>query len=65
MNAISPGFVDSGGTRGAELEAMRRRIPAGRLGSVDDAVAAARFLLSEEAGYVTGADLVVSGGWGL
>ncbi|PYM62980.1 MAG: 3-oxoacyl-ACP reductase [Candidatus Rokuibacteriota bacterium] len=65
VNAISPGFVDSGGTRAAELEAMRPRIPAGRLGSVDDAVAAAGFLLSEEAGYVTGTDFVVSGGWGL
>ena len=65
VNAISPGFIDSGGTPAAELEAMRSRIPAGYIGSVDDAVAAARFLLSEDAGYVTGTNIHVSGGWGL
>src|SRR5262249_29569996 len=52
VNAISPGVVDSGGTPAGEIEAMRPRIPAGRVGSVEDAVAAARFLLSEEAGYL-------------
>jgi 3-oxoacyl-[acyl-carrier protein] reductase len=65
VNAISPGFIDSGGTPKAELEAMRPRIPAGYIGSVDDTVAAARFLLSEEARYVTGTNVHVSGGWGL
>jgi 3-oxoacyl-[acyl-carrier protein] reductase len=65
VNAISPGFIDSGGTPKAELEAMRPKIPAGYIGSVDDTVAAARFLLSEEARYVTGTNVHVSGGWGL
>jgi 3-oxoacyl-[acyl-carrier protein] reductase len=65
VNAISPGFIDSGGTPRAELEAMRPRIPAGHIGTVDDAVATARFLLSEEARYVTGTNVHVSGGWGI
>jgi 3-oxoacyl-[acyl-carrier protein] reductase len=65
VNAISPGFIDSGGTPAAELEAMRPRIPAGYVGSVDDAVAAARFLLSDDARYVTGTNIHVSGGWGV
>jgi 3-oxoacyl-[acyl-carrier protein] reductase len=65
VNAISPGFIDSGGTPQAELEAMRPRIPAGYVGTLDDAVAAARFLLSEEARYVTGTNLHLSGGWGI
>ncbi|MGH7265339.1 MAG: SDR family NAD(P)-dependent oxidoreductase, partial [Candidatus Rokuibacteriota bacterium] len=65
VNAISPGFIDSGGTPAAELEAMRPRIPAGYVGSVDDAVAAARFLLSDDARYVTGTNVHVSGGWGI
>jgi 3-oxoacyl-[acyl-carrier protein] reductase len=65
VNAISPGFIDSGGTPAAELEAMRPRIPAGYVGSVDDAVAAARFFLSDDARYVTGTNIHVSGGWGL
>ncbi|HEV8308831.1 MAG TPA: SDR family oxidoreductase [Methylomirabilota bacterium] len=65
VNAISPGFIDSGSAPPAELEAMRPRIPAGYVGSVDDTVAAARFLLSEEARYVTGTNIHVSGGWGI
>jgi 3-oxoacyl-[acyl-carrier protein] reductase len=65
VNAISPGFIDSGGTPKAELEAMRPRIPAGYIGTVDDAVTAARFFLSDEARYVTGTNLHVSGGWGI
>jgi 3-oxoacyl-[acyl-carrier protein] reductase len=65
VNAISPGFIDSGGTPAAELEAMRPRIPAGYVGSVDDAVATARFLLSDDARYVTGTNVHVSGGWGI
>ena len=65
VNAVSPGLIDSGSTPRAELEAMVPRIPAGYVGSVDDAVAATRFLLSEEARYVTGTNIHVSGGWGI
>lgn len=65
VNAISPGVIDSGSSPPAELAAMRPRIPAGYVGSVDDAVAAARFLLSDDARYVTGTNLHVSGGWGI
>lgn len=65
VNAISPGFIDSGSAPAAELEAMRSRIPAGYVGTVDDVVGVARYLLSEEARYVTGANIHVSGGWGL
>ncbi len=65
VNAISPGFIDSGSAPKAELEAMRPRIPAGYVGTVDDAVAAARFLLSEDARYVTGTNVHLSGGWGI
>lgn len=65
VNAISPGFIDSGSMSVEEMAHMVKHIPAKRLGTVDDAVAAARFLLSEEAGYVNGANIVVSGGWGL
>jgi 3-oxoacyl-[acyl-carrier protein] reductase len=65
VNAVSPGFVDSGSTPPAELAPWVARIPAGRVGTVADAVAAVRFLLSDEAGYVTGATIPVSGGWGL
>lgn len=65
VNAISPGFIDSGSVALAELNAMVKTIPAGNVGSLDDVVAAALFLLSDEAGYVNGANLQVSGGWGI
>lgn len=65
VNAISPGFVDSGSAPPGELEAMRPRIPAGYVGSVEDAVAACRFLLSEDARYVNGSNIHLSGGWGI
>lgn len=64
-NAISPGFIDSGSADMAELKQMAKSIPAGEVGTVDDVVGAALYLLSEEAGYVTGANLQVSGGWGI
>jgi 3-oxoacyl-[acyl-carrier protein] reductase len=65
VNAISPGFINSGSAPMEELQGMAKRIPAGYIGSVDDAVNTARFLLSEDARYVNGANLHLSGGWGL
>ena len=65
VNTVSPGFVDSGSAPQEELQAMAKRIPAGYVGSVKDAVAAVRFLLSEEARYLNGANLHVSGAWGI
>jgi 3-oxoacyl-[acyl-carrier protein] reductase len=65
VNAISPGFIDSGSDTTAALDEVRPKVPAGYVGEVADAVAAARFLLSDEARYVTGANLPVSGGYGI
>jgi len=65
VNAISPGFIDSGSAPPEELDAMAKRIPAGYIGTIQDAVNVVRFLLSEEARYVTGANIHLSGGWGL
>ncbi len=65
VNAISPGFIRSGSAPDEELAAMAKRIPAGYVGELSDAVAAARFLLSDEARYVNGANLHLSGAWGI
>lgn len=65
MNCVSPGFIDSGSAPKEELERMVKFIPAGYVGTVDDAVAAVRFLLSEEARYVNGAHIQLSGAWGV
>lgn len=65
VNAISPGFINSGSAPEAELEAMAKKIPAGYIGSTQDVVSIVRFLLSDEAGYINGANVHLSGGWGI
>ncbi len=65
VNAISPGFINSGSAPEEELAKMTNKIPAGYLGSIQDAVTVTRFLISEEAGYVNGTNIHLSGGWGI
>ncbi|MBM4138369.1 MAG: SDR family oxidoreductase [Nitrospira sp.] len=65
VNAISPGFIDSGSAPPGELASMTKRIPAGYIGTVDDTVAAVRYLLSDDARYVNGANIQISGAWGI
>jgi 3-oxoacyl-[acyl-carrier protein] reductase len=65
VNAISPGFIDSGSAPAEELATMVKRIPAGYIGDVSDTVSAVKFLLSDEARYVNGTNIHVSGGWGI
>jgi meso-butanediol dehydrogenase / (S,S)-butanediol dehydrogenase / diacetyl reductase len=69
VNCVSPGMVDTPATRGdllAEDHPMRRiaeAIPLGRVGRPEEVVRCALFLASDAASYVTGANLVVDGGW--
>lgn len=65
VNSISPGFINSGSAPPEELAAMTKRIPAGYIGTVDDTVDAVRYLLSPEARYVNGANIQISGAWGV
>lgn len=64
-NAISPGFIDSGSAPPGELAGMTKHIPAGYVGQLDDTTAAVRYLLSDEARYVNGANIQISGAWGI
>ena len=64
-NAIAPGFIETDMT--AELdekqtEALRERIPLGRLGAPEDVAAVVRFLAGPSAGYITGQIITVDGG---
>ena len=64
-NLIAPGFIATAMTEklnDKQREAILARVPAGRLGSGADVAAAAVFLASDEAGYVTGQTLHVNGG---
>jgi len=64
-NCVAPGFIDSGSAPKEELEGAAKRIPAGYLGTVNDAAAVVRFLLSDEARYINGANIQLSGAWGI
>jgi len=64
-NAVAPGFVETEMTQKmtpAAREALSGQIPAGRLGAPADVAEAVAYLASEQAGYVTGHVLNVSGG---
>jgi len=58
VNAISPGVLED-----SEKKVPVERIPAGRPGTYADLASALLFLVSDEAGYATGTNLKVSGGY--
>jgi 3-oxoacyl-[acyl-carrier protein] reductase len=64
-NTISPGFLDTGGVSQEEMSKSFQSIPAGYMGAPDDAASAVCYLLSDEARYVNGANIQVSGAWGV
>ncbi len=65
VNAIAPGLIDTDMTKAIADRAQvdwAAQIPLGHLGTVDDVAAAACFLASDEAAYITGHVLAVNGG---
>lgn len=65
VNCIAPGFIRTAMTDAlpdAQKEALASKIPMGRMGEGEDIGAAAAYLASREAGYVTGQVLHVNGG---
>jgi 3-oxoacyl-[acyl-carrier protein] reductase len=65
VNAVAPGFIDTAMTHGLPddvKDTLLKQIPLGRLGTPGDIAAAVRFLVSEEAAYITGHVLHVNGG---
>ena len=65
VNCIAPGFIETPMTdvlSDEQKSTLLERIPTGRLGLPDDIAASTAYLVSDEAGYVTGQTLHVNGG---
>jgi len=65
VNAVAPGFIETDmilGLKDEFKEELKKKIPLSRLGKVEDVSAAVRFLLSEEANFITGQTIIVDGG---
>ncbi|CAI7974051.1 MULTISPECIES: SDR family NAD(P)-dependent oxidoreductase [unclassified Parafrankia] len=68
VNTIPPGFIDTPMLRAQErgglmnVEQQTARTPVGRIGRAEDVAAACAFLVSDEAGYITGQVFGVNGG---
>jgi 3-oxoacyl-[acyl-carrier protein] reductase len=65
VNAVAPGFIGTDMTSAlteGQAQQMLDRIPLGRMGAPEEVAHAVAFLVSEQAGYVTGATLQVNGG---
>jgi NAD(P)-dependent dehydrogenase (short-subunit alcohol dehydrogenase family) len=67
VNAICPGAIDTDMAKGAkesgQLKQVLARIPKGRLGQPEEIADLAVFLASEESNYISGAAIVIDGGW--
>ncbi|MBZ5497086.1 MAG: SDR family oxidoreductase [Acidobacteriia bacterium] len=65
VNSISPGFIQTDSPPQQEFAQLTKNIPAGYVGSPRDAVSIVCFLLSEEARYINGTNIHLSGAWGI
>ena len=65
VNCIAPGFIETamtGGLNDEQKARINQNIPLGRMGSAEDVAAAALYLASDAAAYVTGQTIHVNGG---
>lgn len=64
-NAVAPGFIDTDMTRAlneSQQKAILDQIPLGRMGTVEDIAKAVRFVVGDDASYITGTVIHVNGG---
>jgi acetoacetyl-CoA reductase len=65
VNAIAPGYIATDMVKAVPEDTLQKivaRIPVGRLGEADEVARAALFLVSDEAGFMTGSTLTLNGG---
>jgi len=62
VNVVAPGLIETGMTKSAPVENIKRLIPMARLGRPEEIANVVRFLCSEDASYITGQVISVNGG---
>lgn len=62
VNAVAPGFIATDMTRDLPQDDLKKMVPAGRFGQPEEVAALVDFLVSEEAGYITGEVININGG---
>lgn len=62
VNAIAPGFIESDMTKDLDQNELKKMVPVGRFGTVDEVAALVSFLVSDEAAYITGETISINGG---
>lgn len=62
VNAVAPGFIATDMTEELPQEELKKTIPVGRFGTADEVAALVAFLASDEAAYITGEVIGITGG---
>lgn len=62
VNAVAPGFIESDMTKDLKEEELKKLIPSGRFGKPEEVASLVGYLVSPEAGYITGEVISINGG---
>ena len=62
VNAVAPGFIQTDMTKELDEAALKKMIPANRLGTAEEVAHLVGFLVSPQAGYITGETISINGG---
>jgi 3-oxoacyl-[acyl-carrier protein] reductase len=62
VNAVAPGFIETDMTKDLNQDELKKVVPANRFGKAEEVADLVGFLASEQAGYITGQVIAISGG---
>lgn len=62
VNAVAPGFIETDMTKELPQDELKQLVPMKRFGKPEEVAALVKFLLSDEAAYITGQVIAINGG---